>query len=45
MKKVFILTTLCLSYIANNVYTNRNYKYVDSYVCDYYIVFNKNYYQ
>lgn len=41
----FIIFTRPYSGEYYNVYTNRNYKYVDSYVCDYYIVFNKNYYQ
>ena len=39
----FIIFTRPYSGEYYNVYTNRNYKYVDSYVCDYYIVFNSKY--
>ena len=54
MKKLLTLFLCCFLAITvttveagnpsnTNVYTNRNYKYVDSYVCDYYIVFNSKY--
>lgn len=41
----FIIFTRPYSGEYYDVYTNRNYIYVDSYICDYYIVFNNYYHQ
>lgn len=41
----FIMFTRPYSGEYYDIYTNRNYIYVGSFICDYYIVFNNNYFQ